>query len=100
MGTGKKIYLQNIDGEAALNTDADAQNSGNNTGVAGNGGWKLNGLGSVKYPNEGVGAKGVLHPRGWPVPLRNQIPEGWDGVSRGARKFRFTQIDICALQVF
>ena len=80
--------------------DADAQNSGNSTGVAGKGGRKLNGFSSVSYPNEDVGAKGVLHPRGWPVPLGLQIPEGWDGVSRGARRFRFTEIDICALLVF
>ena len=92
--------MQNVGGETSFNTDADTQNSGNNIGVARKGGWKLNGLGSVSYPNEGVGAKGVLHPRGCPVSLGHQIPEGWDGVIGGARRFRFTQLDICALLVF
>jgi len=68
--------------------------------VAGKGGWKLNGLGSVSYPKEVAGAQGVLHPRGWLVPLGHQVPEGWDGVRRGAGRFGFTQLDICALLVF
>jgi hypothetical protein len=92
--------LQNVDEEASFNTDADTQNSGNDMGVAGKGRWKLNGLGSVSYPNEDVGPKGVLHPRGCPVPLGHQIPAGWDGVIGGARMFRFTQLDICALFLF
>ena len=60
----------------------------------------MDGLGSIPYPNEGVGAKGVLYPRGWPVPMGHQIPEVCDGVSSGARRFRFTQLDTCALLGF
>jgi hypothetical protein len=59
---GNKKYLQNVDGEASLKTDADIQNTGNNTGVAG---WEdgiLTDL--VQYRTEMmVLMPRVLHPR-------------------------------------